>query len=375
MIYFDNAATTPVDKEVIETMYNVLKNEYGNPSSVHEPGRRSRVIIEDARRQVAGYLNAKPSEIFFTSCGTEALNTALWGCVNDLGIKHVITSAIEHHAVTHTLEVMKYRDLVEVHHVKLMPLGYIDMNDLEENLKQHKNALVCLMNANNEIGNLLPLDKVATLCKTYGTYFLTDTVQTIGKYRIDLGSIPVHFATCSAHKFHGPKGIGFLYIRNGIFISPLLTGGGQERQMRSGTENIQGIAGLAKAMEVAHRDMDAITEHVTGLKQYMAAELRNNIPGIGLNGDTEKKGLYGLLNVSFPKTAIADMLLQRLDMMGIFASGGSACTSGAVSESPVLKAIGADMERPAIRFSFSKYNTRQEVDECIRVLKEILAGQ
>jgi cysteine desulfurase len=371
MIYFDNAATTPLDNEVIETMKDVMVNHFGNPSSVHEMGRKARVIVEDARRSVAGILNVKPSEIFFTSCGTEALNTALNGAVHDLGVENIITSAIEHHAVSHMLDFLTQQSLVKMHHVNLLKSGMIDLEHLEKLILENGNSLVCLMHANNEIGTVLPIDKVEELCRMNQTYFLSDTVQSLGKLKLDFKSTPLTFASCSAHKFHGPKGVGFLYMKGGIKISPLFHGGGQERTMRSGTENTIGIAGLAKALEIACRDMEKNRDYISKLKTYMLTHLKMTFPEIVFNSNESTETLYNLLNVSFPASDVSDMLLQRMDTEGICVSGGSACNSGAVSESPVLKAIGADTNRPSIRFSFSKFNTIQEIDSCISVLKKI----
>lgn len=372
MIYFDNAATTPIAPSVADVMCDILRNHYGNPSSVHAPGRESRVIIEDARRTVASLLGVKPATIFFTSCGTEALNTAINGAVEALGVKHILTSAIEHHAVSHTIAHLENSGKISAHQVTLLAGGHINMDDLERQLGEYPHALVCLMHANNEIGTLLDLETTARLCKQYHAYFLTDTVQSLGKYSHDFGALPIHFAACSAHKFHGPKGSGFLYISDEVKIPALLLGGGQERKMRSGTENIAGIAGLASALELACSQMEEHRTHITGLRDAMAVKLQKHFEGVVFNNDLSGRGLYNLLNVSIPAAGVEDMLLQRLDMEGVCVSGGSACASGAVSLSPVLQEIGCDTDKPALRFSFSRYNTMHEVDECIRILQGII---
>jgi cysteine desulfurase len=372
MIYLDNAATTPLAPEVIEAMTIAMKHKFGNPSSVHAYGREARVLIEDSRNTVAGLLNVSPSEIFFTSCGTEAINMTIFSCINDLGIKHIVTSPIEHHAVLHTVGYFEKIGKIEVSYVKHDGKGNILSDDLENILATHDSSLVCLMHANNEIGNYLPIKEVSKICEKHNAMFLCDTVQTMGKFKFDLKDLNVHFAACSAHKFHGPKGIGFLYLNGKVKINPLLHGGGQERNMRSGTENIYGIIGLAKALEVAHRNMEADIDHIKSLKACMVAGLKEMIPDIQFNGDSEEKGLHTILNVSFPRSDKSEMLLYSLDIEGIAASGGSACSSGSVSESHVLKAIGADMKRTAIRFSFSKFNTKEEIDKCLTVIKKIL---
>ena len=372
MIYFDNAATTPLDPEVTEVMSSVMKNNFGNPSSVHTFGREARVLIEDARKSISSLLNVSPSEIFFTSCGTEVINMSIVGCIENIGIKNIITSPLEHHAVLHTLSHLSNAGKCKVQFVELDSFGNIRKDHLETILKSSGRSLVCLMHANNEIGNLLPLKDISDLCIRYDALFLCDTVQTMGKFRNHPGETNIHFAACSAHKFHGPKGIGFLYLNGEVKIDPLLYGGGQERTMRSGTENIYGIVGLAKAFEIAHRNMDADINYIKSLKEYMVNSLKSFISDIAFNGESENKGLHTILNVSFPKTDKSEMLLYNLDIEGIAASGGSACTSGSISESHVLKAIGADMNRPAIRFSFSKFNTKEEIDTCINVLKKIM---
>jgi cysteine desulfurase len=370
-VYFDNAATTPVDPEVIDVMIPVIKEHFGNPSSIHSFGRKSRTVIETARKTVAQLLNVSPSEIFFTSGGTEANNMAIRCTINDLGIKHAITTKIEHHAVLHTLEAMEKTGAVMLSFVNLKPDGHIDLDHLEELLKKNERSLVSLMHANNEIGNLLPLKKVSELCSKYNAIFHSDTVQTMGHYKFDLQDVKVHFITCAAHKFHGPKGVGFLYVNGDIKINPFIYGGSQERNMRGGTENVHGIVGLAKALEIANRDMEEHHEYIQGLKSYMTDQLKENIPGIEFNGDCTKNCLYTVLNVLFPPTENAEMMLAMLDMNGIAASGGSACTSGSNQGSHVLKGIQADMSRPSIRFSFSKFNKKEEIDYCVSKLKEM----
>lgn len=371
-IYFDNAATTPIHPQVIEVMQETMKNNFGNPSSIHHYGREARVLIENSRKTVAKLLNVSPAEIFFTSCGTEAINTIINGCVNDLGTKHIITSPIEHHAVLHSVERLHEKRMAETHFVKLQANGYIDFTHLSELVQKYQGALVCLMHANNEIGNLLSIKEVSELCEKNKCLFLSDMVQTMGKFRHNLQHLNIDFTACSAHKFHGPKGIGFMYIKGGTIIKPLLVGGGQERLMRSGTENIYGIVGLAKALEIAMNEHERDFEYIFGLKNYMLAQLEKNINEITFNGDCRNNGLYNIINVSLPKSPRTEMMLFNLDIAGIAVSGGSACTSGASVGSHVLSQLGCDMQRAAIRFSFSKFNTKEEIDFCVQRLVGLL---
>lgn len=370
-VYLDNAATTPLDPEVIDAMVTVMKENFGNPSSIHSFGRKSRSLIEQARKSVAAHLNVSPSEIFFTSGGTEADNMAICGAINDLGIKRAITSRIEHHAVLHTLEDYHKKGAIKLEFVNLLPNGHIDLNHLEELLAGQERTFVSLMHANNEIGNLLPIKETGEICKKYNAVFHSDTVQTMGHYHFDLSKLNVHFVTCGAHKFHGPKGVGFLYINGDVKINPLIHGGSQERNMRGGTENVYGIVGLAKALDIANRDLKEHQETILAVKNYMIEKLEAEIPGVTFNGDAKKSCLYTVLNVCFPETENAEMLLFNLDIEGIAASGGSACTSGSNQGSHVLRALGCNMSRPSIRFSFSKYNTKEEIDFTVNKLKEL----
>lgn len=370
-VYLDNAATTPIDREVLESMLPVLEKNFGNPSSIHGFGRQTRSIIEQSRKTIAKLLNVTPGEIFFTSGGTEADNMAICGSINDLGIKHAITSKIEHHAVLHTLEVFEKKGLINLSFVNIKEDGHIDLDHLEELLSNNERTFVSLMHANNEIGNLLPLRQVGEICQKYNAIFHSDTVQTMGHYAFDLSQLNVHFVTGAAHKFHGPKGAGFLYVNHNIKINPLIHGGSQERNMRGGTENVYGIVGLAKALEIANRDLQEHQEHILGLKMYMLEKLEKEIPGVTFNGDCKNSCLYTVLNVSFPETENADMLLFNLDISGIAASGGSACTSGSNQGSHVLRGINCNMNRPSVRFSFSKYNTKEEIDYTVSKLKEL----
>ena len=371
-VYFDNAATTPVDKEVLQEMIQVMENQFGNPSSIHAHGREVRTLLERARKTVANLFHASPSEFFFTSGGTEADNMAIKGTVADYGIKHVISSRIEHHAVSHTLEALQESGAIKLSFVDVDAKGNVDLQHLEELLRSNERSLVSLMHANNEIGTLTDIVKVGDICEQYQAIFHCDTVQTMGHYRHDLSKLKVHFLVCAAHKLHGPKGVGFLYINHAIKIKPLLFGGSQERNMRGGTENIPGIVGLAKALEIAYRDMDAHQQYIQGLKSYMKQRLEESIPGVTFNGETApEKSLYTVLNVSFAESGMGDMLLFSLDIAGISASGGSACSSGTDIGSHVLRGIHADPNRPSIRFSFSKYNTKEEIDFAIEKIKEI----
>lgn len=370
-VYFDNAATTPIDREVVDAMLPVMTEHFGNPSSIHAWGRQTRAMIEQSRKTVARLMNCSPSEIFFTSGGTEADNMAIRCTIHGLDLKHAITSPIEHHAVLHTLEAMADKGMIKLSLVKLTPEGKIDLEDLEQLLKNNERSFVSLMHANNEIGNLLPLKKTGELCKKYNAIFHSDTVQTIGHYAIDLKDAPVHFVNCAAHKFHGPKGIGFIYINSEIHVAPLIFGGAQERNMRGGTENVYGIIGLAKAMEIAYRDLKKHQDHISELKNYMIAKLEAALPGVSFNGDAKGNSLYTVLNVCLPPTENAEMLVFNLDINGIAASAGSACSSGSNVGSHVLRAIGTDMSRPSVRFSFSKYNTKEEVDYTVSKLKEM----
>ena len=370
-VYLDNAATTALDKEVLDAMLPYMAEHFGNPSSIHSYGRKTRAAIEGARKSVAKILNVSPSEIFFTSGGTEADNMAIRCSIHDMGIKHAITSKIEHHAVLHTLEKLAAENIIKLSFVNLSKEGDVDLAHLEQLLKENERTFVSLMHANNEIGNLLPLKKVGEICATYNAIFHSDTVQTMGHYPMDLQKIKVHFITCAAHKFHGPKGVGFLYVSGNVKINPLIYGGSQERNMRGGTENLYGIIGLSKALENATNEMAAHQKHIEELKNYMITQLKSAIPAIEFNGTCTENCLYTVLSVRFPHTENAEMLLFNLDIAGIAASGGSACTSGSDVGSHVLHGIGADVTRPSVRFSFSKYNTKAEVDYTVNKLKEL----
>ena len=372
-VYLDNAATTRLDDKVFDTMVPFMKEEYGNPSSIHAFGRKTRSAIEGARKTVAKLLNVSPSEIFFTSGGTEADNMAINQSIDTLGITHAITSKIEHHAVEHTLQILEKAGKVKLSWVNVDEKGNVDLNHLEELLKTNERSLVSLMHANNEIGTLLPLERVGEICEKYDAVFHSDTVQTMGHYPMDLQKIKVHFVTCAAHKFHGPKGVGFLYIKHNIKIKPMILGGAQERNMRGGTECTQGIIGLAKALEICYEEMDEHIAHIQGLKNYMKEQLEKAIPGIEFNGETgNANSLYTVLNCRFPAHPDAEMMLFNLDIAGIAASGGSACSSGSNQGSHVLRGIGTDTSRASIRFSFSKYNTKEEIDYTIEKLKAMM---
>ncbi len=372
-IYLDNAATTPIAPEVVEAMIPILQNDFGNPSSTHSFGRSSKALIETSRRSIAKHLNCQPAEIIFTSGGTEADNLALHSAVK-MGVKHIITSPLEHHAIGHTAEAIEKEFNVRVSLVKIDNNGNVDLENLEYLLQTEDKTIVSLMHANNEISTLLPLKKVSELCQKYNALFHSDTVQTMGHYAFDLEDLKLDFLTCAAHKFHGPKGIGFLFARNSVKIASLIHGGSQERGFRGGTENIYGIVGLAKAMDLAYEDVEGHQKHVQGLKDYFIAELKTHFDDIDFHGEINpEKSLYTVLNVSFPVTEKSSMLLFTLDIKGIACSGGSACTSGASVGSHVLTAINADMTRPNARFSFSRYTTKEEIDYALEQIKAVYA--
>jgi cysteine desulfurase len=372
-VYLDNAATTPLDKEVFEAMTPYMLNHFGNPSSIHTHGREVRSAIERARKAVADILHTSPSEIFFTSGGTEADNAAIVCSINSYGITHAITSPIEHHAVLHTLESLAKKGTIQLSFVNLDEKGHADLNHLEELLQTNSRSFVSLMHGNNEVGNLNDLEAITALCEQYNALFHCDTVQTMGHYKHDLQTLKANFIVGSAHKFHGPKGIGFLYVNSSTRIHPLIQGGAQERNMRGGTENVYGIIGLAKALEVSYRDMAEHRSHIEGLKQHMICSLKEKIEDVNFNGDSAnlERSLYTVLNVSLPASDDNDMLLFSLDINKISASGGSACSSGTQIGSHVLRALKCDPSRGSVRFSFSKLNTKEEIDYTVEKLAEM----
>ncbi len=372
-VYLDNAATTPLDEAVFEAMKPYMLGNFGNPSSIHSHGREVRSAIEKARKKVADLLNTSPSEIFFTSGGTEADNTAIRCGIEQYDLKHAITTPIEHHAVLHTLQSMEKEGKVKLSYLDLDEKGDFDLEQLKALLESNESSFVSVMHANNEIGNIYDIVSIGALCKEYGAIFHSDTVQTISHYPIDLQKISISSITGAAHKFHGPKGVGFLYVNNDFKIHPLIHGGAQERNMRGGTENVYGIVGLAKAMEIAHENMEAHRQHIQGLKERMISKLRDSIPGVEFNGNSMdmEKSLYTVLNVSLPPSDDNDMLLFNLDIHKISVSGGSACSSGSNIGSHVLTALNCDPQRGAVRFSFSKYNTSDEVDYAVQRLASI----
>ena len=375
-VYLDNAATTALDPAVFEVMKPLMLDMYGNPSSTHSHGREVRTQIEHARRKVAELIGALPSEIVFTSGGTEADNTAIRSSIEAFGIQHIITTAIEHHAVLHTVDRLVKQGKVTVSQVELDEKGHLNMEHLGSLLKTHKNALVSIMHANNEIGTMNDIDQIGELCEAYGATFHSDTVQTMGHFPHDSKSLKTHFLVGAGHKFHGPKGVGFLRICKTKKIGPLVEGGAQERNKRGGTENVYGIVGLAKALELAYAGMDEHRKHIQGLKNRMMEQLKLHFPELRFHGETNpEKSLYTVLNVGFPPNEINQMLLFNLDINGISASGGSACSSGANMGSHVLNGIQADPSFQGVRFSFSKFNTMDEVDYVIEKLLEIYRQQ
>lgn len=371
-VYLDNAATTPVAPEVVEAMIPILREGFGNPSSSHFFGRQVKAHIETARRSIAKHLNCQASEIIFTSGGTEADNMALAEAVDTLKVERIVTSSIEHHAVVHTAESIAEKKNIELVFVKIDTKGNVDLNHLQQILSDGKKTLVSLMHANNEIATLLPILEVSRICRANGAYFHSDTVQTMGHYPMDLKELDIDFITCAAHKFHGPKGVGFLYINKNVKIHPIIHGGAQERGLRGGTENTAGIVGLAKAMDLAYEDVKGHQNHVQQLKSYMIEELRKSIPDVDFHGEiAPEKSLYTVLNVCLPKTDKSGLLLFTLDLKGIACSGGSACSSGAVTGSHVLAGIQAPSEKPNARFSFSRYTTKEEIDFTVQVLRDL----
>lgn len=363
-VYLDNAATTPLDKEVFEAMTPYMLEYFGNPSSIHSHGRQVRSAIEKARKAIAALLQTSPAEIFFTSGGTEADNMALFGAVRGHKIRHVVSSPLEHHAVLHALETLEKNGEIVVSFVNHDARGGLDLEHLDQLLARHPQSLVSLMHANNEIGNLNDIATIGSICRSHGALFHSDTVQTMGHYRHDLQKLHLDFLVGSAHKFHGPKGVGFIYIKAGTKVPPLICGGSQERNMRGGTENVYGIIGLAKALELAYRDMDQDRAYIQGLKDRLIGRLQAQVPDLVFHGYSADaaKSLYTVLNVGLPPSPINEMLLFKLDINKISVSGGSACTSGTSIGSHVLDAIQADPERGAVRLSLSRFNTAEEVD-------------
>ena len=372
-IYFDNAATTPLAPEVLEAMMPYLTEKFGNPSSIYSYGRETRLAIEQARKSVAKNLGAKPAEIFFTSGGTESSNTVLNAAITDLGCKHIISSPIEHHATLHTVTHLAKLHNLRLSFVQILPNGHIDMDHLASLLAATtEKTIVTIMHANNEIGTMIDIAAVGQLCKQYGAYFHSDTVQTVGHFPFELSQLPVDFITGAGHKFHGPKGVGILYINENVKISPLVHGGSQERNMRAGTENLYGIVGFAKALELATEKHEEERAYIQSLKQHLHDQLIAKIPSVSFNGDPFGRSLYNLLSVNFPKNEKTEMILFNLDMHHVCASGGSACSSGAQQGSHVINALNKGSEIVTVRFSFSKQNTKAEIDQVVTALLTML---
>jgi len=371
-VYLDNAATTPMDERVFEAMTPYLKNQFGNPSSIHQYGREVRSAIEKSRKIVADILHVAPSEIFFTSGGTEADNTIISNTIQSRGLKHAITSKIEHHAVLHTLQHLESAGIISLHYVDLDSAGQVDYDHLEQLLNTYENVLVSLMHGNNEIGNITDLERIAELCHNFKAFFHSDTVQTLGHINLDLSDLRIDSIAGSAHKFHGPKGVGIMYINAEQKVPPLLIGGGQERNMRGGTENVAGIVGLAKALELSYNERQASQQKLTDFKKYTIDQLTsrfNNFSFNGLSADLEKS-LNKVLSISIPGIEDNDMLLFNLDINGVAVSGGSACASGTSIGSHVLEALHLDEGSGTLRVSFSKFNTKEEIDYFIEKLSE-----
>ena len=374
-VFLDNASTTPIAPEIIDMMSEMMKSHFANPSSVHSYGRESKIVVEGARKKIAELLNTSPGSIFFTSGGTEADNMAIKCAIHDHKITHAITSRLSHHAVLFPLEDLEKEGLIKLSYVDIDKSGVISMSHLKELLSSNPRTFVSIMHANNEIGTIQDIKVIGDICKEHNAIFHSDTVQTMAHFPFDMQKLNVDFMAASAHKFHGPKGVGFVYISENIRIKPLLRGGGQERNMRAGTENIYGIAALAMAMEMAYENLEEETDYIKGLKIYMIEKLQAELEDVQFYGKCTDmdNSLYTVLSCHFPETDIAEMLLFNLDILGVACSGGSACASGGSKGSHVLTEIVPESKRPGIRFSFSKYNTKEDIDFTIDKLKELFS--
>jgi len=376
-IYLDNAATTKVRKEVADSISLVIQNEYGNPSSTHSYGRSSKALVELSRKEIADILNVKSSEIIFTSGGTEGDNMIIRNCVNNLGVTHIVSSKIEHHAVTHTIDNLLLSKNIKVSYVEVLENGDINLDDLKRILKDTTDkTLVSLMHINNEIGNITDINAVADICKTYDALFHSDTVQSVGHYDLDFEKIKVDFFVASAHKFHGPKGVGFAFVRQNSNLGPYITGGMQEKGLRAGTESVHNIVGMSEALKISINNLAAEKKYITGLKTYFIDEIENKIKNVKFNGNSADltSSTYTLVNVLLPvKRKTGGLFMFKLDMKGIACSKGSACQSGSETGSHVLREIqdNIDNDKVSLRFSFSIYNTKDEIDFVISQINEL----
>ena len=372
-VYLDNAATTPMAPEIIQMMSEMMKTHFANPSSVHSFGSESKIVVENARKSIANLLNTSPGSIFFTSGGTEADNMAIKCGIDDHKITHAITSKLSHHAVLYPLEDLEAEGRIKLSYIDIDENGVVSLAHLKELLANNPRTFVSIMHANNEIGTIQDIKAIGEICKEYNAIFHSDTVQTIAHFPFDMQELNVDFMAASAHKFHGPKGVGFIYISENIQIKPLLRGGAQERNMRAGTENIYGIAALSMAMDMAYEHLEEEVKYIKELKSYMIEKFKTEMQDVQFYGKCTDmdNSLYTVLSVNFPETDIAEMLLFNLDIMGIACSGGSACASGGSKSSHVLSGINPESKRPGIRFSFSKYNTKEDIDFVIDKLKKL----
>ena len=374
-VFLDNAATTPMAPEIIDLISEMMKTHFANPSSIHSYGRESKIVVERARKTIANILNTSPGSIFFTSGGTEADNMAIKCAIHDHKITHAITSKISHHAVLYPLEDLEKEGTIKLSYVDIDENGVVDLNHLDELLQANPRTFVSIMHANNEIGTIQDINAIGDICKEHKAIFHSDTVQTMAHFPFNMQELNVDFMAASAHKFHGPKGVGFVYISEDIQIKPLLRGGGQERNMRAGTENIYGIAALSKAMEMAYENMEEETTYIKGLKKYMIEKLQSEIEDVQFYGKCTDldDSLYTVLSCNFPERDDSEMLMFNLDILGVACSGGSACSSGSSKGSHVLTSIVPNSMRPGVRFSFSKYNTKEDIDFTIDKLKELFS--
>lgn len=369
-IYFDNASTTPLEPRVYDVMTAAMREQFGNPSSIHFHGRHARSLVEEARKKIANILKASIGEVFFSSTATEANNMIIKNCVDFLDVKRIISSPTEHHCILHSLDFVRDHRNVEIIYLNIDKNGNPDLTQLRKLISESKvKTLVTLMHGNNEIGTILDLKEVSAICKESGTLLHCDTVQTMGKYSIDVNDTPLSFLSGASHKFHGPKGVGFFYMNGDNVIPPFIHGGAQERNMRAGTENLHGIIGMAKALEIANTERETVISLISELRTHFKSRLTNELHDIHFNGNQDDRYLHHVLSVSFPPTDKADMLMFNLDISGISASSGSACSSGIETDSHVLMAIDHPLERKTVRFSFSKFNTIEEVNTVVEKLK------